>query len=355
MKPRENGPAKPRAIDIATDCGGAITMQVEDSKHEGAERGFGTALLNYVREAWGCPTLPQWAHRALEPGWRDGKYLSESRGTPNHRFLARVLALWRARREGNAADIAHARRLVNDFIEAQWTSKGWLYGETLTTSHDPIWTLALMCARAYALHYGDAELLEATGRDCRARLWLYRLLARPVPGGEEYVAANGFAPWVFSPAAREAGPYSEFRTVEYCTMVGAPYPPRLDESFALSDRPIPGRPNEPFGPWWQHERHVGAWMMRRMIVNGDDLGGATKGCTEQAVLRDPLFVETRGADKVARVPYVTKSSNFLWWVAYVDGVTTFSETTMGEINNRPCPFDPPDTRGWERVIVPGVA
>jgi hypothetical protein len=312
----------------AMDCSGAQTFV-----SKGFEAPFGNAVVGLVRELAGCPSA--WKLRP-PPEMRGHGSVG---GTPNHRLLWRTWYYGWAMRAGDRAAQAEARRLLSEFFESQFESEGQYWGETLTTSHYQIWLLGVTGARYIARHYRDQVLLDLTGKWFRRELWLYDLLAR-----------DGH---VFSPGSRSSVSTVELRTVAYSLLRGKPAPNRLSDP----NRPIPGRPNDPAGHFWKDVYNVGAWMLRELIRGGDDVGGAAgpDHTTEVPLLRDPLYVYTRGEDYLFVFPRLTRASDALFWTARVGGARMDAPYRKGEIKDLVNPYRTPELPGAQLVIVPGVS
>ena len=303
----------------------------------GLEAPFGNAVVGLVRQAMGCPTT--WVFRR-PPNMRK---LAGVGGTPNHRLLWRVWYRFWAERAGTEGEKQESHTLLTDFLLRQFgktktgPAEGQLWGETLTTSHYQIWLLGTAGARYLARHHQNQDLIDLTGQWFRRELYGWNLLER-----------DGH---VFSPGSRSSINHVDVRTVARSMLMGVPAPARLGSS-----RPIPGRPNEPDGPWWVSTYNVGTWILRELLREGDDVGG-TAGpdhVTEPTVLRNSLLAYSRGADWLFLFPYYTKASDALWWTSRINGHLIDSPYHPGQIKNRSNPYPPPDMAGAKLKVVEGA-
>lgn len=315
------------------DCRGGETFE-----SRGLEAPFGKAVVGLVRQAMGCPSV--WVF-AKPPNMRK---LAGAGGTPNHRLLWRVWYWGWAQRAGDAGERKESKELLVDFLGRQFgkmptgPAEGQLWGETLTTSHYQLWLLGTAGLRYLARFHDDRDLLDLTGKWFRRELYCWNLLER-----------DGH---VFSPGSRTSINYTDVRTVARSLLMGVPAPSRVG-----STRPIPGRPNEPEGPFWTSTYNVGCWIVRASIREGDDLGGAAgpEHATEETLLRNSLFCHTKpGGDVRFLFPYFTKASAALFWTARLGDRWVNSPYHPGQINNRPNPYPPPDFSGARVAVIPGA-
>ena len=315
------------------DCSGGQKFE-----SRGLEAPFGNAVVGLVRQAMGCPAT--WVFKQ-PPNIRK---LAGVGGTPNHRLLWRTWYYGWAERAGDEGQKKESRELLTDFLKRQWgktqtgSPEGQLWGETLTTSHYQLWLMGVAGARYLAWHHGFEELMELTGKHFRRELYGWNLLER-----------DGH---VWSPGSRSSINHVDVRTVARAMLMGVEAPSRVG-----STRPIPGRPNEPQGPFWNSPYNVGTWIMRVLLSGGDDLGGTagTGHQVEETLLRNSLFCSTKpNGDCRFLFPYFTKASAALWWTARLGGRWVNSPYHPGEINNRANPYPAPDMAGANLAVIPGA-
>jgi len=264
--------------------------------------------------------------------------------TPNHKIQwCAWFWLW-AMEHGTPQQRCDAERYVVDFFNAMFGeinsftpesgAGGGLYmSEAQTTSHYAHWWNAIGGVRLGAFRYKNAAILDCTGRFFRMDARLYDLQRR----GDHIYTPNA-RPDDLTPSNVEQ------RDVISALIDGRPMPRKLKNG-----RPIPAG-------WFDSIYNFGAWSVQWLLDKKDDLGGAAKGKREEPILRDPLYIYTRGDDFVSRFPHATKfGPHLLWEVDWIDGQLTESAVTRGDVVNKDCPFElPVDVAGWDAEIVPGV-
>ncbi len=292
----------------------------QESGSGGAEGPFGEAVVGLCRMAIGCPTI--WELHAPPEEYKN-------KGTPNHKLLWRVWYFGWSRLAGTQAQQDEAKSMLLGFFDTQVTGGHYAIGnadEVLNTSHYQLWANGMTCARLLAIHHQDAELLAATGQWWRGELALYSVLQR---GGS-----------IDAPGARfkdgQAGP-SQLRDVVYAMVRGAP---------------LMGNPGNPNAPWWSDYYNVAAWTLREVQRLGDDLGGAADaGMNDLPNLHDPLELRTKGDDFVFVFNKLRGALQPLFWVARINGETTYAPYVDGTpVDN---PFPPPELPGATVVVIPG--
>lgn len=307
------------------DCSGG-----QGFSSKGGERIYGDAVVGLVRRAWGCPSI--WKFARPSPKLVE-MFSGDRGGTPNHRGLVRLWDWGSAMEEGKSAEacIASGAALL-DFFEKQFTTEGIQWAEETTTSHPQLWILIGAAARALALKWQDDQLLEATGRWWRMRAWLDDLL----------IEDDGH--WD-GPGGRSAGPTADILTVAAHQARGTGWP------RASLIRGAKGQQRALVGPrFYQDVYNVGVWMMRELIVHGDDLGGVRNGKREEAVLRDELHIYRRGSDYLKVYP-VMHSSDAMFWTARIAGIKGNSGISSGRFpDGRHNPFPTP-VLSWSSVTV----
>lgn len=305
------------------DAGGARCDQGgQTAGSSGLEAPFGEAVVGLCRMALGCPA--QWKLARPPESYHHS-------GTPNHKLLWRVWYYGWARLAGTPAELDDARSFLISFYttQEQFGHQAISAGanEVLNTSHYQIWTNGKTCARLLAVRYADRDLLDATGEWWRHETALYDALQR---GGS-----------IDAPGARfkegQAGP-SQLRDVIYAMIMGWP---------------LSGSPGNQNAAWWDQYYNVSAWTLRELLRMGDDLGGAKKaGPADLPKLSDPLHLYTNGADYVFVFPKLTGALEPLFWVARLNGQTTYAPYVAGTPGDNPDP--PPDLPGAQEQIIPGV-
>lgn len=292
----------------------------QESGSGGAEGPFGEAVVGLCRMALGCPTI--WELHAPPEDYKN-------KGTPNHKLLWRVWYFGWSRLAGTQAQKDEAKSMLLGFFDTQVTGGHYAIGnadEVLNTSHYQLWANGMTCARLLAIHHDDAELLAATGQWWRGELALYSVLQR---GGS-----------IDAPGARfkdgQAGP-SQLRDILYAMVRGAP---------------LMGNPGDPNAPWWSDYYNVAAWTLREVQRLGDDLGGAADaGMNDLPNLHDPLELRTKGEDYVFVFNKLRGALQPLFWVARIDGETTYAPYIDGTpVDN---PFPPPELPGAAVMVIPG--
>ncbi len=329
------------------DCSGGQT-----SKSRGIERQAGNAVAGLVRQHLGCSSI--WS---LAPAPDMKGYLEGSRGTPNHRGLLRLWRYGYAQRAAGEAERAAARYWLADFLKKQFTAEGQQYGEIMTTSHPQIWAQIRSAARALSSrplnHHrvalpGEEEIFDLAGQCYRRQLYLYRELeVKPPEVAEECVG------YVLAPNSRSAGAHSDIHTVEYALLEGRPAPGRFDNP----SRPMQGDPNDPDGRWWYNFYSIGVWAARRLIRDGDDLGGAAgeHHRTEPALLRNPLYIERLRPDVRFSFRHLTKSGGpILWFTGRKDGRYFDAPYFRHNAKNLDCPFEMERWPGAQFTVIQGA-
>jgi hypothetical protein len=311
------------------------------SKHD--ERTLGNACIGLVLRAWyrqlGYEKPEQatsWVFKRLGQQGID-RHDGDRGSTPNKRAMARIQYYGGEMEQGTEQSKAASRALLIDFFVKQWTQEGLQWGEPNTTSHGQFWLIIPAAAHALALHHRDQELLEVTGEHWRQRAAL----------DDELVDADGH--WR-SPNARSAGATFDLGTISAHMIRGTAWPETsLIPNARGGPRPMIGR------DFWTDSYNSGVWMMRQMIGNDDTLGGATRGSRGRVKLRDPLHIYRRGDDNVKVFPF-SRTSDVMFWCAYIDGVASESEILSGRFpQGKANPFPlPVDVSGWEMTVVEGV-
>jgi hypothetical protein len=311
---------------LTAGCGaGLVAPESQDPQAspllaQGVEQPFGDAVRGLCHMALGLPT--DWVFAAPPSDYRNS-------GTPNQKLLWRTWYYGWALRAGTSAQKLDARQFLLDLLTA-----GFDYGhqnlsdanEVLTASHYQLWAQGVAGARLLAWKSSDSTVLAATGRWWRGEKALYDVLAR-----DESIDA---------PGARfpdgQAGP-NGLRDVVYAQLTG---------------RPLPGRAGTPTSPWWDDKYNAAAWMIRELQRGGDDLGGAgTAGSADLPLLRDPLYVYSRGADYVFVFPQMHGALEPLFWSARIGGVKSYSPYAPGAPTTPAVPA--PELSGAMLKVIPG--
>jgi hypothetical protein len=199
-----------------------------------------------------------------------------TRGTPNHKALARAGRYGWAFRYGGSALRENALQYADDFFDQQENVGHYAMGganEVLTPSHCTWWMLALGGFRAFALEFQHRDLIRRTRRWWRAEVALNRLGQTPdfrvvLPGARSNV-----------PEAGAKGGSSPVRDVGL--------------QLILGKRPFTVRAaNRAKGPWWDARSDSGAWAIRWCLETlRDDLGGAARATeADLPKLYNTLFV-----------------------------------------------------------------
>lgn len=291
----------------------------------GMEKGLAIAIFGMLRILKGCPTgYAMRANRAAEGG-----YLRGTRGTPNHRFGTRIVYYAWSRTSPNATEEQRedARTLILDFLDLQ-VREGHMFGELMTTSHCEIWYADILALRAFAIHFNDTAVIEATGRWLRHDAYLLDLVTFDNDG----VPRSG--------GARPA----EADNVPVRTVMAALYNKRSCPPLLVGF----GKPNIPTNPFWSNSYNIGPQTARELIRDGDDLGGVLNGERECPVLRDPMYVwRGENGDWYVHFPRFTKSGPAVMpWVGRFGGVYQNSgifrkgEARDWESPTAPTGFDP---------------
>jgi hypothetical protein len=312
------------AVSSEPACGAGDPTDLPNSG--GYEAIFGKEVVATCRRALGCSTNLAVA----TPNTAD-----ERVGTPNQRLLWRVWYYGWAYEKGTVAQRSAARAQLLAFLQTQdrygheaIAATGYDANEILTGSHYEIWSNGMTCARLISHLHQDGPVLDATAKWWRGEAALYRLLAR---GGS-----------IDAPGARyfpgQTGGSNQLRDVVHAMIVGAP---------------LPKPANQADGAWWSQYYNVAAWTLRELFRTGDDLGGAARVTNaDLPVLRDPLYVNTRGSDWVFEFPKMRGALDPLFWVASIHGVKSYAPVVGGnpESSSVPAPLLP----GAALVVVPGT-
>ncbi|MES1240446.1 MAG: hypothetical protein ABUT39_02400 [Acidobacteriota bacterium] len=241
-------------------------------------------------------------------------------GTPNHKALAAACSYGWTRAFGNGEQKDKARGKVLDlFAEQKKGHYNWGdANEVLTASHYNWWGTALAALRWFARKQGDEQIVDLSSRWWRGEIALLSLVS--VPSGK--LQGNIVSPGArtrYSPSNPSSGGDTT-RDVMYSLVMGL-------------------NANRKKEPWFKKAAGkealdtVAAWIVRELLADGDDLGGAKQAglraldgnTNDLPPLRDRLQVARTPEGHVAWFETMTGASKgkqkpqFSAWCHYGNG------------------------------------